>query len=135
MSMQLRGILIALVLAMPVASYFLVFRPQNIAIKNVKEEVDHREAMLQKLEEETAHNTDLKKANEDIQNSVKLIEARLPSSKEVDGVVRQFSVLPMERKVNSPAMKTRKPVQTSLYMEQPIEIEVTGNFLGFFTFL
>ena len=32
-------------------------------------------------------------------------------------------------------MNTSKPVPTALYMEQPIEIEVMGSFVGFFTFL
>jgi type IV pilus assembly protein PilO len=132
---QLRGLLIALVIAMPVVSYFMVFRPQNLAINKVKAEADHRELMLEKLKEETQRNADLEKANQEVKDSIKIIEARLPSSKEVDGLVRQVSMLALERKLNAPAMKSSRPVQTALYMEQPIEIEVSGSFVGFFTFL
>jgi type IV pilus assembly protein PilO len=135
MGKQLRGLLILLVIAMPVASYFMVFRPQNIAINRVRAEAEHREAMLEKLKEETARNADLEKANQEIQNSVKMIEARLPSSKEVDALVRQVSMLAVERKLDAPSMKSSRPVQSALYMEQPIEIEVSGSFVGFFTFL
>jgi type IV pilus assembly protein PilO len=37
--------------------------------------------------------------------------------------------------LNSPAIKSLKPVPAALYMEQPMAIEVTGSFVGFFTFL
>jgi type IV pilus assembly protein PilO len=32
-------------------------------------------------------------------------------------------------------MKSLKPVPAALYMEQPIEMEVQGGFVGFFTFI
>ena len=132
---QLRGLLIVIVISMPVASFFMVFRPLNLEINRARAEVEHKELMLVKLQEETARNSDLERANLEIQNSIKMIEARLPSNKEVDALVRQVSELAIAAQLNAPAMKASRPVQTSLYMEQPIEMEVSGSFLGFFTFL
>jgi type IV pilus assembly protein PilO len=53
----------------------------------------------------------------------------------VDDVVRKVSDLAESCKLQAPAMKSLKPFKTALYMEQPIDIEVSGDFLGFFTFL
>jgi type IV pilus assembly protein PilO len=135
MGFQLRGILIALVISLPVASYFWVFKPLNNQINKEKAETEHREALLTKLQEETANNEDLERANQDIQSSIRLIEARLPSNKEVDAVVRQVSNLAVDSNLSAPAMRSSKPVQSSVYMEQPIEMETSGNFIDFFTFL
>jgi len=135
MPTQLRAVLILLVISLPLASYFLVFRPLNMQINHEKGETEHREALLSKLQEETSRNVNLQQANQDIQSSIRLIEARLPSNKEVDAVVRQVSNLAVESSLAPPAMRSSKPVQASLYKEQPIEMETAGSFVDFFTFL
>ena len=59
-------ILLAVVLGMPVASYFLVFRPQNIEITKARQEVEYTEQLLTKLRAEVARNADLEKAIKEI---------------------------------------------------------------------
>ncbi|MCC6675974.1 MAG: type 4a pilus biogenesis protein PilO [Phycisphaerales bacterium] len=129
--MMLTGIL----LSVPLSSYWLVFRPQNREIARAKSEIRHKDEMLAKLREETARNADLKKANEDISRSVASIEARLPSGKEIDAVVRQVSDLAVQSGLAAPAMKSAKPLKAALYMEQPLEMQMEGNFHGFYEFL
>jgi type IV pilus assembly protein PilO len=135
MGSQLRGILILLVISLPLASWYWVFRPLNSEINRAKQETEHRESLLSKLQEETAKNEDLERANDEIQSSIRLIEARLPSNKEVDAVVRQVSNLAVDSQLSAPAMRSTKPLQSAMYMEQPIEMETSGNFVDFFTFL
>lgn len=129
--LMLTGIL----LSVPLSSYWLVFRPQNREIDRAKSEIRHKEDLLNKLKEETARNADLKKANEDISRSVSAIEARLPSGKEIDSVVRQVSDLAVQAGLAAPAMKSAKPVKAALYMEQPLEMQMEGEFHGFYEFL
>ena len=50
-------------------------------------------------------------------------------------MVRQVSNLAIESNLASPAMRSAKALPTASYMEQPIEMETTGNFVDFFTFL
>lgn len=128
-------VVIGIVVGMPVASYFLVFKPQNKEISKAKEEISHKQDLLQKLRNETSRNVDLEKANLDIRRTVKAIEERLPSNQEIDGVVRQVSDLAIRCGLKPPAMKSGRPVPAALYMEQPIEMEVSGDFVGFNTFL
>jgi type IV pilus assembly protein PilO len=135
MNTHLRFFLVMVVLGMPVASFFFVFRPLNREIAQAESEVKHKEELLSKLQEETARNQDLERTNAELQNSIKIIEARLPSNKEVDDVVRKVSDLASTYKLQAPSMKTGRPIKTALYMEQPIDMEVCGDFLGFFTFL
>lgn len=132
----LRGIiLLAAVVGMPVASYFLVFRPQNAEINRARQDVEYTKTLLDKLREETARNADLEKAIEEIRISVAAAETRLPSDKEIADVVRQVSDLAVQAGLEAPAMKSSKPVQAALYMEQPLDMSIKGDFRSFFVFI
>jgi type IV pilus assembly protein PilO len=128
-------LIILILLAVPVASWWLVFRPQNQEIERAKTEMEHKRSMLDRLAAETARNADLKKANEDIRASVASVEARLPTGKEVDSIVRQVSELAAKVGLDAPAMKSAKPVEAALFMEQPLEMVITGEFKAFYEFL
>ncbi len=131
-----RGLLVlAIVLGLPLISYYAVFKPQNKAIEKEREQIKYQQDLLQKLKAESAKHADLQKANEEAQVMVKSIEAKLPTGKEIDGVVRQVSELAIQAGLQPPAMRSTKPVPAMLYMEQPLETEVTGDFVGFFSFL
>ncbi len=136
MKLGFHGFLILVILlATPLAAYFTVFKPMNVRIETERKEAEHKEALLSKLREETARNTDLEMANQALQRNVHLIEARLPSEKEVDEIVRQVSDLAVQAGLSPPAIKSSKPFPAALYKEQPLEMEVSGNFVPFFTFL
>ncbi len=128
-------LVIAILVGLPVASFMLVFRPFNKEIESDKKQIAHQEAMLIRLQEETARNDDLIRANEEVERTVRLIEARLPSNKEVDAIVRQVSDIAVECGLTPPAIKAAKPVPAALYMEAPLEMETDGNYVGFVTFL
>ncbi len=123
------------VVGMPLICYFAVFRPQNAAIAAARSEVEHKAAMLARLKEETVRNSDLAKTNEQLSATVRSIEARLPSGKELDALVKQVSNLAVAAGLQPPTMKMLPPLQASEYLEQPIELEVEGGFKGFFTFI
>lgn len=127
--------LLAVLLALPLLSWWLVFRPLNAEVTVAKEEIQHKQEMLRKLQETTARNQDLQRANEEIRKNIEAIEARLPSSKEVDQVVRQVSDLAVQSGLEAPNIESDKPVSAAMYMEQPLKVKLAGNFNGFYEFL
>lgn len=129
-------IFFTVLVAVPVSSYFLVFRPQNAEISRAKAEIEHKRAMLQKLREATAKAPDLERANAEIAESIRAIEARLPSDKEVDDILRQVASLADKNGLQVPVFKKGdKPLPAGLALEQPLEVEFTGDFDGFYNFL
>lgn len=134
--MRLRELaMLVLLLLIPVAAYFLVFVPQNTAIDQAQAEIRHKQEQLDVLQQETARNTSLAKANERIAEQIAEIEDRLPSGKEVDRVVRQVSRLAVQAGLESPSVKSGKPIAAALYMEQPLEMKTSGDFNGLYSFL
>ena len=91
--------------------------------------------MLDRLKDKTANNQDLERENEENQKKIEIIEARLPSGKEVDQVVRQVSELAIESGLEAPAIESDKPVTAAVYMEQPLKMKISGDFNGFHAFL
>jgi type IV pilus assembly protein PilO len=128
-------ILLVVLLALPLSSYWLVFRPQNAEIDLAKAEIAHKRQMLEKLRHATAQNADLERANLDVQESIAKIESRLPTNKEVDKIVRQVSQLAVEVGLDPPSMKSEKPLPAASYREQPLAMTITGDFRGFYEFL
>lgn len=127
--------LLALVLAIPLAAWFFVFRPQNAEIASAVQEIGLKRETLRKLEQETSRNEDLERANAQIASSIEEIEARLPTNKELDHIVRQISDLAVESGLDVPALKSGKPIEAATYWEQPIEVQSGGDFRGYYEFL
>lgn len=123
-------------LAVPISSFFLVFRPQNIEIARARREIDHKQAMLDKARLATAQAENLQQANALVRESIQSIEARLPTTKEVDNILRQVAALADENNLKVPNFKkAEKPLPAGLAMEQPLDVEITGDFDGFYEFL
>lgn len=137
MSPFLRQFVFFLVLlALPVASYFMVFKPQNREIEKAKKEIELKESLLGKLKEATAQTEDLQRANDQIKEAISAIQARLPTTKEMDNVLRQVSNLAAKAGLKVPQFKkSDKTAPAGLAFEQPMDIEITGDFDGFYRFL
>jgi len=128
-------ILIAVLLALPLSSYWFVFRPQNREIAQARQEIEHKRSTLDRLRELTAQNADLERANAEVRESIAKIEARLPSDKEVDRIVRQVSSLAVEVGLAPPTLKSEPPQPSGSYMEQPLLMATSGDFHAFYEFL
>lgn len=128
-------VLLAILMALPLSSWWLVFRPNNQKIEQAEREIELKREMLQKLQTVTSRSDSLEQATAEIATGIDAIEARLPSDREIDDVVRQVSALAVENGLNQPGMIAKPPVRGTLYMEQPIEMTITGDFKGFYSFL
>ena len=127
--------ILVIVVGLPVAAYLTVLRPLDAEISKSRAEIKHMESLLAKLQEETARNADLVRANADTQNAIQMIEARLPTNQEIDAIVRQVSDLAVQSGMEPPGIKTTRALPAGLYMEQPLDMELTGSFEGFFNFI
>ncbi|MGQ0627592.1 MAG: type 4a pilus biogenesis protein PilO [Phycisphaerales bacterium] len=129
-------IFLAVLLAVPLVSYFIVFKPQNIEIARAKTEIDVKRATLDKLRAQTAKTADLEKANAEMLEAIAAIEAKLPSTKEVDNVLREVAQIAARSRLEMPVFKkVDKVLPAGRAQEQPLEVELTGEFDGFYKFL
>ena len=128
-------VFLIVLLSVPVASFWFVFKPQNGEIMQAREEIHHKEQMLRKLSEVTAQTSDIAALNDEIRSAIAMIESRLPSAKEVDVVLTQVAEIAKGHNLSLEKVKSDKPVAAAAYMEQPLTMVIRGNFDGFYSFL
>jgi len=131
-----RWLFTGVLLGVPLASYFLVFKPQNTEIARAKAEIGIKRDLLEKVKEETARSADLRRTNEEMKTAIAAIEARLPSDKEMDLVLRDVAQIAARAGLNVPNFRrVEKSIPAGTAMEQPLEVELTGDFDGLYRFL
>ncbi len=85
MRLGLREIIFLVVLlVVPVASYFYVFKPRNYEIYQAEREVEIKQAKLDKLREVADKIDDIGLAIEKGRAAIELVEAKLPSQQDVE---------------------------------------------------
>ncbi len=129
-------IFLGVLLAVPLTSYFMVFKPQNQEIGRAKTEIELKQAMLEKLRAQTSQTADLEKANAEMHQAIASIEAKLPSTKEVDNVLREVAQIAARHKLEMPTFKKQdRLLSAGQAQEQPLDVELVGDFDGFYKFL
>ena len=63
------------------------------------------------------------------------MESRLPTNKEIDGIIRQVSILAVDSGLGAPTLKTERSVAAAAYREQPLTMEIAGSWDGFYRFM
>ena len=128
-------IFLIVLLAVPAVSLFYVFKPRNEEIRTALEEIAVKQARLDRLDEVTAKIDDIGLAIEEGRDSVAMIEAKLPSQQDVEGILDEIWQITANNKLTVKSVKTDKPAPSAGYREQPLEMVVQGQFDGFYEFL
>ncbi len=128
-------IFLAVLLAVPVASWWYVFKPRNSEIEQARKEVEIKQAKLDKLREVAKRIDDIGLAIEQGREAVALIEAKLPNRDQVEDILENVWQMAKRNHLNLKSVKSEKPVPATLYMEQPLQVSMTGRFDGFYQFL
>jgi len=128
-------IFLIVLLVVPVASYFYVFKPRNQEIKQAQIEVENKQAKLDKLREVTAQIDDLGMAIEHGRAAIDLVEAKLPSARDVEVMLEDVWKYAAKSNLHVKSFKSGKAVPLAGYMEQPLHVSMVGDFKGFYNFL
>ena len=128
-------IFLVVLLVVPVASYFYVFKPRNAEIHQAQAEVEIKQTKLEKLREVTEKIDDIGLAIEQGREAIDLVEAKLPSKDQVEVILGDVWQLAARAHLEVKSIKSEKPVMAAGYMEQPLEVKMTGHFEGFYQFL
>ncbi len=122
-------------LAVPIASFVYVFKPRNEDIREAKQEIEIKQAKLQKLAALTRQLEDIGYAIEKGRESIEVIEAKLPSQRDVEGILEQVWQIASRNGLAQRSLKSQKPVPAANYMELPLKVVMDGEFNSFYQFL
>lgn len=136
------AVFFAVLLAIPVGTWWFVFRPRNASNAEMLEEIESKQAKLRQLNSVTATIGDLKEEIASLEKAVVFFQSKLPNEKEIDRVLREVWHLAESNRLATKSIRTEVRSGENSFTdpdgphgEQPIRMRLEGNFRGFYAFL
>ncbi|QOV90120.1 type IV pilus inner membrane component PilO [Humisphaera borealis] len=117
------------------ASYFLVFTKQDAKRSDKVQQRDTKRAALHELDRATASVHDVDKKIKELQAATAFFESKLPQAKEMDKVLKEIWQLADANGLRTQTVKTPRSVKMAGYSEQMLELNLAGDFKGFYEFM
>jgi len=134
-------IVLVLLLAVPIGAWWFVFKPQNAQNALVRQEIEAKQDKLKALNRAVSTIGNLRKEIDSLNAAVAFFQSKLPSEKEIDKVLQEVWLLAERNELKTKSIRTLKRSRSSAgtpagpHAEQPIAMELEGDFMGFYTFL
>jgi type IV pilus assembly protein PilO len=124
-----------LLVGVAVIGYQYMIKPANQHLAEAKSRVDTKVAQLAKFQQATAAAEDLTKQLEELKGAIGFFESRLPPKSQIHEVLEQVTVIAQKEGLEPKTIRTLKEKDNSGYVEQPLKMELVGNFSSFYSFL
>lgn len=124
-----------LMIALLLGSWWFVFKRANDRRDYLRAEIARKETDLDNLRKSTAGIEDLGKKIVELQKAIAFFESKLPKEKEMDTVVNDVWRMAQANSLDCKTIKPLKQERQASYSEQPIELVMSGDFQGFYSFL
>ena len=118
-----------------IVGYQYMIRPANKHLAEAKQRVEAKLAKLSEFEKTTAAAEDLNKQLEQLQEAIMFFESKLPPTSEIHKVLEQVTLIAQKQGLKPKTIRTLEQKDNSGYVEQPLDMELEGNFNSFYSFL
>jgi Tfp pilus assembly protein PilO len=72
---------------------------------------------------------------EELEEAIKFFEKKLPQEREMDQILKEVWEKADKNRLTTKTIRTMKSQKSASYSEQPIELNIAGDFKGFYEFL
>ncbi|MHC4497558.1 MAG: type IV pilus inner membrane component PilO [Planctomycetota bacterium] len=116
-------------------AYQFMIKPANRHLAKQKTDLHAKMAQLAEFQKATAAAEDLTKQLEQLEEAIAFFESKLPPTSEIDKVLRDVTVIGEKQDLKPKTIRTLKRKDNSGYIEQPLRMQLVGNFNSFYSFL
>lgn len=124
-----------LMIALVYVSYAYMIKPANAHLVKIKDEVDQKKAVFLELERATAAASDLNFQLEKVEDAITVFESKLPPQSEISQVLENVTKISLAHNLTPKTIKALKIKNYLGYVEQPLKMELHGNFNSYYSFL
>ena len=128
-------IFFALIGAMIYISYAYMIKPANENLAQQRSQMETKRSKLAELARETADSDDLNARLEELERTIQEIESKLPPSSEIHTVLENVTLIAQRHGLTPKTIRALAAKNNRGYIEQPLEMEVHGNFSSYYSFL
>ncbi len=125
----------ALLVALLVLSYVLMFQPRMKEMERLREQTRIKREKLTTLEQTQAQARTRAQETEKLRNAIAFFESKLPDEKEMDKILNVFWEQAETNGLNSKSIRQLKPEETQGYCRLPIKMTLVGPWVGLFKFI
>lgn len=130
-----KAVFFILLLAVAYLAYQYMIKPANKNLADKKARVAKSLAKLGEFEKATLAAKDMTDQLEKLQQAMTILESKLPPTSEIAKVLEQVTVIAQKHGLKPKTIRTLKQKDNSGYIEQPLKMELVGNFKSFYAFL
>jgi len=130
-----KAVFFALMFSLAVVGYQYMIKPANKHLAESKSRVEAKMAKLVEFEKATEAAEGLTKQLEQLQEAIVFFESRLPPKSQIYEVLEQVTVIAQKEGLKPKTIRTLSKKNNSGYIEQPLRMELVGNFKAFYSFL
>jgi type IV pilus assembly protein PilO len=130
-----KAVFFALLLGVAVVGYQYMIKPANKNLAEAKSRVDAKLAKLAEFEKATAAAEDLTKQLTQLQQAIEFFESKLPPTSQIYQVLEQVTVIAQKEGLKPKTIRTLAQKDNNGYIEQPLKMELEGDFNSFYSFL
>ncbi len=136
MNSQLRKAVGFIVLvAVAYLAYTYMIAPANKHLAEQRNQVDRKIAKLNELENARLAANDLSRQLKELEEAVYFFESKLPNQSEVHKVLEQVTLIAQRHGLQPKTIRTLKQQECNGYIEQPLRMELYGDFNSYYSFL
>jgi type IV pilus assembly protein PilO len=118
-----------------VVGYQYMIKPANAHLAESKRRVDGKLSQLAKFQEASTAAEDLTKQLDQLKDAMTFFESKLPPKSQIHEVLEQVTVIAQTQGLKPKTIRTLDKKNNSGYIEQPLKMELVGNFDSFYCFL
>jgi type IV pilus assembly protein PilO len=124
-----------LLLGIAFCAYQYMIKPANRNLAEKRALVEKKMSKLAEFEKATVAAKDLNKQLEQLQKAVKFFEDKLPPKSEIHKVLEQVTLIAQKQGLEAKTIRALNKKDNSGYIEQPLKMQVAGDFNSFYSFL
>lgn len=128
-------IFFVLLIGLVYISHIFMIKPANADLVRQKAKVAESLVRLRQLESAPAAIEDLRKQLTELEDGIKLLESRLPDESEIHTVLENVTVIALQQGLVPKTIRTLRPKNNNGYIEQPLKMELHGDFESYYSFL
>ena len=117
------------------SAYQFMIKPTNANLAAQKKQLDDKLAKLEEFEKATAKAENLNDQIKQLEEAVNFFESRLPPKSQIYNVLEQVTLIAQEKGLKPKTIRTMSEKDNNGYIEQPLKMELVGNFGSFYSFL
>jgi type IV pilus assembly protein PilO len=127
-------IFVALIIGLGAASFFVLKKSVDKKDR-LTADVATKKKELNDLRQATAGIEDVGRKTAELKQAIMFFESKLPQEKEMDKILKEVWQMAQDNTLETKTIKTLKTERAANYSEQPIELVLSGDFNGFYSFL